>query len=163
MSAEENETDNALTLVSTTAAQTQRWAHQLGQAMGVGDVLSLTGGLGSGKTTFCQGLARGLGVPEDRPITSPTFSLVNLHRGRVLFAHADLYRLKSEAELEELGLDEAIDEGAAAIEWAERFVQVLPRDHLALVLVTNTDDTRTLTFRAHGPQSQRLLVAMRRP
>lgn len=163
MSAEENETDNALTLVSTTAAQTQRWAHQLGQAMGVGDVLSLTGGLGSGKTTFCQGLARGLGVPEDRPITSPTFSLVNLHRGRVLFAHADLYRLKSEAELEELGLDEAIDEGAAAIEWAERFVQVLPRDHLALVLVTNTDDTRTLTFRAHGPRSQRLLVAMRKP
>ena len=131
--------------------------------MGVGDVLSLTGGLGSGKTTFCQGLARGLGVPEDRPITSPTFSLVNLHRGRVQFAHADLYRLKSEAELEELGLDEAFDEGAAAIEWAERFVQVLPRDHLALTLVTNEDDTRTLLFKANGPRSQRLLSALHKP
>jgi tRNA threonylcarbamoyladenosine biosynthesis protein TsaE len=131
--------------------------------MGVGDVLSLTGGLGSGKTTFCQGLARGLGVPEDRPITSPTFSLVNLHRGRVLFAHADLYRLNSEAELEELGLDEAIEEGAAAIEWAERFPQVLPSDHLSLLLVTNADDTRTLTFQAHGPRSRRLLLALNRP
>lgn len=163
MNAETNEIDSELTLVSSTAEQTQRWAHLLGAVMGVGDVLSLTGGLGSGKTTFCQGLARGLGVPDDRPITSPTFSLVNLHRGRVLFAHADLYRLNSEAELEELGLDEAIEEGAAAIEWAERFVQVLPRDHLALLMETKEDDRRTLTFKAHGPHSQRLLAALKIP
>jgi tRNA threonylcarbamoyladenosine biosynthesis protein TsaE len=161
MSAALNEVETTLSLVSSSTEQTQRWAHQLGQSMVAGDVLSLTGGLGSGKTTFCQGLARGLGVPDDRPITSPTFSLVNLHRGRVPFAHADLYRLKSEAELEELGLDEAIEEGAAAIEWAERFVQVLPKDHLALSLVTNQDDTRTLTFQSHGPRSQRLLLALK--
>lgn len=153
--------DEGLTVAAASAAETQRWGYRLGCAMGVGDVLALNGGLGSGKTTFCQGLALGLGVPADRYVASPTFALVNIHLGRVPFAHADLYRLKSEAELEELGLDEAIDEGAAAIEWADRFPHVLPRDHLTLTLLTVADDTRTLTFAATGSRSQVLLDSLR--
>lgn len=153
--------DESLTVVAASAAETQRWGHRLGRAMGVGDVLALMGGLGSGKTTFCQGLAWGLGVPADRHVASPTFALVNIHLGRVPFAHADLYRLKNETELEELGLDEAMDEGAAAIEWADRFPHVLPRDHLTLTLLADADDTRTLTFAATGPRSQLLLDSLR--
>lgn len=149
--------DQKVIVVAQSASETQVWAERLGRAMGVGDVLALTGGLGSGKTTFCQGLARGLDVPEGRAVASPTFALVNMHPGRVSFAHADLYRLKSEAELEELGLDEAIEQGAAAIEWAERFPQVLPADHVSLLMLVDEGGTRTLVFEAHGPRGQRLL------
>lgn len=144
-------------------SETQMWAERLGRAMDVGDVLALSGGLGSGKTTFCQGLARGLDVPADRAVASPTFALVNMHPGRVTFAHADLYRLESEAELEELGLDAAIEEGVAAIEWADKFPQVLPQDHLSLLIVANEDGGRTLRFVAHGPQAERLLAALASP
>ena len=148
------------TVVATTAEETQMWAERLGRAMDAGDVLALTGGLGSGKTTFCQGLARGLDVPPDRAVASPTFALVNIHPGRVAFAHADLYRLKSEAELEELGLDEAIEQCAAAIEWAERFPRVLPSDHLSLLILTDEGGARTLVFEAHGPRGERLLATL---
>ncbi|MDX2022783.1 MAG: tRNA (adenosine(37)-N6)-threonylcarbamoyltransferase complex ATPase subunit type 1 TsaE [Deltaproteobacteria bacterium] len=149
-----------LTVVARSPSETQMWAERLGRAMGAGDVLALTGGLGSGKTTFCQGLARGLDVGADRAVASPTFALVNIHPGRVTFAHADLYRLKSEAELEELGLDEAMEQGAAAIEWAERFAQVLPSDHLSLLLLADEAGVRTLVFKAHGPRAARLLAAL---
>lgn len=131
----------------------------LGHHMKAGDAVALTGPLGAGKTTFCQGLAAGLGVPAERAVASPTFSLVNVHPGRVTFAHADLYRLKSEAELEELGLDELMDQAAVAIEWAERFVDVLPTDHLALTFVPDDDGGRALVSEAHGPRSQALLDA----
>lgn len=151
---------NTLTLVTNDAAETQRLAERLGAVMGIGDVVALTGGLGAGKTTFCQGLALGLGVPPGRTVASPTFALVNIHPGRVMFAHADLYRLKSEAELEELGLDEAIEQGAAAVEWADRFAHALPDDHLDLLLIANDDGSRTLVFEARGPKSQRVLLAL---
>lgn len=137
----------------------QTIARGLGRHMRAGDALALTGPLGAGKTTFCQGLAAGLDVPADRAVASPTFSLVNVHPGRVTFAHADLYRLKSEAELEELGLDELLDQAAVAIEWAERFPDVLPPDHLALTLLPTEDGSRALVFAAHGPRSQALLNA----
>ena len=80
--------------------------------MQAGDVVALVGPLGSGKTTFAQGIALGLEVAPDRHVASPTFALVNEHPGRVPFVHADLYRIENEAELAELGLDEAFDRAA---------------------------------------------------
>jgi tRNA threonylcarbamoyladenosine biosynthesis protein TsaE len=123
----------------------------LGRELEVGDVLSLVGPLGSGKTTFAQGLAQGLDIPPERHVTSPTFALVNEHPGRVAFVHADLYRLENEDELDELGLEEAMDRAVVAIEWAERFPQVLPADHIRVAILTAADGTREVEFSSAGP------------
>jgi tRNA threonylcarbamoyladenosine biosynthesis protein TsaE len=149
------------TIIAATADQTRALASQLGQAMRAGDVVALIGPLGSGKTTFAQGLAVGLGVAPDRHVASPTFALVNEHPGRVPFLHADLYRIKDPAELGELGLDEAFDRTASALEWADRFPETLPADCLTITFETQADDSRRLSLKAQGPRSLALLQAMR--
>ena len=100
------------------AAQTQALAYHLAPLLEAGDVLVLSGGLGAGKTTFVQGLARGLGVTE--PVTSPSFTLVRRYQGRLVLVHADLYRLDRVHEVLDLGIDElAGDDGVVAVEWGE--------------------------------------------
>lgn len=143
-----------------TAAATQALGARLGRAMNVGDVVALTGPLGSGKTTFAQGIAVGLEVAPDRHVASPTFALVNEHPGRVPFIHADFYRVNNPAELGELGLEEAYDRAAAALEWAERFPSVLPRDHLQIVFSTDADGGRRLALTPTGPRGSALCAAL---
>jgi tRNA threonylcarbamoyladenosine biosynthesis protein TsaE len=137
----------------------QALGERLGRCLGIGDVVGLTGPLGSGKTTFVQGLALGLGVAPERHVGSPTFALVNEHSGRVPLVHADLYRLRDEAELGELGLAEAYDGAAAALEWLDRFPHAAPADRLELTLHTEADGSRRLVARALGPRSAARLSA----
>ncbi len=99
--------------------ETRALAQKLARDLGPGDLLLLYGDLGSGKTTFVQGLARGLGVPEEVYVVSPSFSLVNEYPGRVPLFHVDLYRLSPE-EVEDLGLHEMLSRGVMVIEWSER-------------------------------------------
>jgi tRNA threonylcarbamoyladenosine biosynthesis protein TsaE len=148
-------------LLAASAAETQALAARLGRAMQVGDVLALVGPLGSGKTTFAQGLALGLGVAADRHVASPTFALVNEHPGRVPFLHADLYRINDPAELAELGLDEAFDRTAAALEWADRFPQALPADCLTIEFFAPDDGTRRLRIKPRGSRALALADALR--
>jgi tRNA threonylcarbamoyladenosine biosynthesis protein TsaE len=152
---------NQVAALSAPSAEAMRALGQrLGAAMQAGDVLALVGPLGSGKTTFAQGLALGLEVPADRHVASPTFALVNQHPGRVPFLHADLYRLENEAELAELGLDEAIDRGAAAIEWADRYPDALPADRLTITFSPDATGGRQLRLEAQGPRGSQLLQAI---
>jgi tRNA threonylcarbamoyladenosine biosynthesis protein TsaE len=151
---------SALTLLSATAEATRALGTRLGQAMVAGDVVALVGPLGSGKTTFAQGMAVGLGVPGDRHVASPTFALVNEHPGRVPFVHGDLYRIQSRAELGELGLDEAYERAAAALEWADRFPDALPDDHLVLEFAAEPDGARRITCKAQGERGLALLSAL---
>lgn len=144
-------------IVAVTADQMQALAARLGRLLRTGDVVGLIGPLGSGKTTFAQGLAVGLEVPAARHVQSPTFALVNEHPGRVPFIHADLYRVEDEAELEELGLAEAYDRGAAALEWIDRFPHLLPRDALLLTLATAADGGRRISVETTGPRAETLV------
>lgn len=148
-----------ITTIASTPEETRRLGAQLGRVMGAGDVVALVGPLGGGKTTFAQGLAQGLDVPADRHVASPTFTLVSEHPGRVPFVHVDFYRLETADELAELGLDEAYDEAAVAIEWADRFWSALPPDHLAITF-TADEGGRRLTARATGDRGAALLVAL---
>ena len=108
------------TVETSGEAETAAAGEQLAHTLHTGDVVLLSGELGSGKTAFVRGLARALGVPED-DVTSPTFTLVQEYRApRVVLFHVDLYRL-SPREVEDLGLDEMMGEGILAIEWPDRW------------------------------------------
>lgn len=155
--------DGSFDLLAASAADTQALAERLGQAMRIGDVVALVGPLGSGKTTFAQGLAVGLGVPADRHVASPTFALVNEHPARVPFLHADLYRIKDPAELGELGLDEAFDRTAAAVEWADRFPEALPLDHLVITFHAEPQGRRRLRVKPQGSRASTLASVLRPP
>ena len=102
-----------------------------------------------------QGLARGLGVPADRHVASPTFALINEHPGRVPLVHADLYRVADARELEELGLTDAFDRAAVAIEWLDRFPDAAPAERLEITIAIEADGTRELTFQPHGDRAAR--------
>lgn len=94
---------------------------KIGQHLETGDVVFLFGDLGAGKTTLTQGIARGLGVPKEEYVRSPSFTLVNEYRGKVPVFHIDLYRIDSSLELEDLGLEEILSgQGVCIVEWAEK-------------------------------------------
>jgi tRNA threonylcarbamoyladenosine biosynthesis protein TsaE len=147
------------TFAAASPAETRTLGVRLGGAMQAGDVIALVGPLGSGKTTFAQGLAEGLEVPADRHVASPTFALINEHPGRVPFVHADFYRVERPDELRELGLEEAYDRAAVALEWADRYPSAVPADHLVIVFTSPPGGGRRLEARATGPRAARLLAA----
>jgi tRNA threonylcarbamoyladenosine biosynthesis protein TsaE len=106
---------------------------RIAASLKVGDAVALEGDLGAGKTTLARAILQALGVSEDVP--SPTFTLVQVYETpRLTVRHYDLYRIERPAEVEELGLDEALDDGAALIEWPERALAWLPPDRLHVTL-----------------------------
>jgi tRNA threonylcarbamoyladenosine biosynthesis protein TsaE len=149
-----------LVVRAETAEAMQALGERLGRALAPGDVVALVGPLGAGKTTFVQGVARGAGVPRDRHVASPTFALVNEHQGRVPLVHADLYRVANRAELDELGLDDAFDRAAVAVEWLDRFPEVAPAERLELTLAIEADGARSLTIAAVGRRAEALARAL---
>jgi len=111
-------------------AATARLGEAIARGLRPGEAVCLSGPLGAGKSTLARSLVRALTSPgEDVP--SPTFTLVQFYEGpRLKVAHFDLYRLSNPDEAYEIGLDEALDEGAAVIEWPERLAGRLPQDRL---------------------------------
>jgi tRNA threonylcarbamoyl adenosine modification protein YjeE len=124
-------------------AATQNLGAAIGERLSRGDTVLLQGDLGSGKTTLARAILKALGVEETVP--SPTFTLVQAYRtARLTVSHYDLYRLKRAAELDELGLDEALEDGAALIEWPERAEGRLPDDALTVRLQAETERSAIL-------------------
>jgi tRNA threonylcarbamoyladenosine biosynthesis protein TsaE len=138
------------------AAATARLGATVSAALRLGDALCLFGPLGAGKSTLARGLIRALTTPDEE-VPSPTFTLVQTYEveGMVL-AHFDLYRLTDPEEIHELGLDEALDEGVALIEWPERLQGRLPPDRLDIVLTTEGEG-RTATLTSYGSFKDREL------
>ncbi len=146
--------DSVLEITSRSAEDTYEAGRRTGEALTQGLVLALRGDLGSGKTTFVQGLARGLGVPASYYVTSPTYTIVNEYPGRIRLFHIDLYRLGSPEELEDIGLLELLQPDAVvAIEWPEITVGALPKDHLAVTFRIRKADTRRICLHAYGLQA----------
>jgi tRNA threonylcarbamoyladenosine biosynthesis protein TsaE len=151
----------SLTLTADSPDDLQAIGVRLGRLLVAGDVLALIGPLGAGKTTFVQGVARGLEVPADRHVASPTFALVNEHPGRVPLVHADLYRINDARELDELGLSDAYDRAAVAIEWLDRFPDAAPGERLTIEIEIVADGGRRVTLRASGPRAEGLMASLR--
>ena len=131
---------------SPNAEFTQKLGKAIGEIASAGDVILLTGELGSGKTCLTQGIALGLGV--EGYVRSPTFVLMTRHHGRLTLHHVDLYRMGSSAEAWDLGLDEQLfGEGICVIEWADRAVDIFPEDCLWIGLDYGSDsDIRQITI-----------------
>jgi tRNA threonylcarbamoyladenosine biosynthesis protein TsaE len=134
--------DFPLILTSNDPDETFRMGRIIGETLGEGAIVALVGELGAGKTSLTQGIARGLDVGEDYPITSPTFTLINEYPGRLKLVHLDVYRLSGSADLPDLGYEEYIfGKGVTVIEWAEKIQDVLP-DKTIFITMTYLDQTR---------------------
>lgn len=130
----------------------------LGDRLERGDVVALWGDLGAGKTLFTRGVARGLGVPESIPVTSPTFTLINEYEGRLPLYHLDLYRLSDLDELETLPWrDVLFGRGAALVEWPDRMGEELPEERWDIRITITGDESRILVVEPHGEARLRRL------
>jgi tRNA threonylcarbamoyladenosine biosynthesis protein TsaE len=134
-------------------AATQALGRAVAGALRPGEAVCLYGPLGAGKSTLARALVRALTTP-DEDVPSPTFTLVQFYEGaRLNVAHFDLYRLASPDEAYEIGLDEALDDGAAVIEWPERLEGRLPHDRLDIEIGLSDDGDsqgRTARLAGHG-------------
>jgi len=127
-------------VITRSPAETRAVARTLGARLVAGDVVSLSGDLGAGKTVFVQGLAEALEVAE--PVTSPTFTLMHTYEGRVPLVHVDVYRLERLGELEDMALDEMAADAVVAVEWGDAIADALPprRTEVALTFGAGEDE-----------------------
>jgi tRNA threonylcarbamoyladenosine biosynthesis protein TsaE len=154
-----------VTVVTRSAAGTRALARRLARRLVAGDVIGLVGDLGSGKTTFVQGLAAGLGVPAEARVRSPTFTIANVYEGgRLPLFHVDLYRVATLGDLLSLGYEEYVyGDGVCAIEWLDRLPEAAPRDYLAVHFEHRTGNERTLALAPHGARAVALLHGLSAP
>ncbi len=150
-----------ISVVSHSPDETAAWGRKLGALLEAGDVVALIGELGAGKTALAQGIARGLGVPEDSYIASPTFTLINEYQGRVPLYHLDFYRIDDPFDCASLGLEEYLGgAGVALIEWADKIAVLLPGDHLRVMLAYLDETTRRAVLCATGDRATALVRAL---
>lgn len=133
----------------------------MGKLLQGGEIVGLTGELGSGKTCLVRGMAKGLEVGKEAWIRSPTFTLINEYHGRLALYHIDLYRLGSVQEMEELNLREYLySDGVSVIEWFERLAADDVGDHLRVELAHVGGNERRLAFTAHGKRYEKILNSL---
>ena len=142
----------------TSERVTRELAERVAPHLKAGDLVVLTGPLGSGKTFFARALCRALGLPPSVRVPSPTFTLVHEHPTTPPVSLADLYRLRDENDVRGLGLDSQRDDGRVLlVEWGEPYVAALGGDALVLELSVGP---RRAKLRATGSRSQALLAAV---
>lgn len=139
-----------ITLLLKDEAETRRLGEDLALAVKPGDCLALSGDLGAGKSTLARALLRALADDDDLEVPSPTFTLVQSYQLRIAAAHFDLYRLADASELDELGFDEALNDGIALVEWPERAEGALPKSTI-WVAFAHEGDGRRVTI--SGPEA----------
>lgn len=139
-----------------TADETRALGRRLASLLGPGDIILLSGGLGAGKTVFASGLGEGLGVQE--PLVSPTFVIVRHYEGLMPVVHADLYRVGSSAEIEDLDLLDDAAEGALIVEWGDAAEKVFPDDHLLVRFDVEKDGARSILLAPRGSWTDRPLA-----
>jgi len=136
---------NNFTFISHSPQETYAFGKNLGETLFSGDVVALSGELGTGKTCLAQGIARGLGVPEEYKITSPTFTIINEYPGRLILYHLDVYRLSGVRDLDEIGYEDCFnDKGVVVVEWAEKIRDALPKETLFILLTYIDENIRKI-------------------
>jgi tRNA threonylcarbamoyladenosine biosynthesis protein TsaE len=136
---------------------TEEFGIKLGKLLKPGDIVCLNGDLGAGKTTMAKAI--GIGLDVDEYITSPSFTLINQYRGRMIVYHFDVYRLEYVDELFDLGFDEYFyGDGVCIIEWAERIKRFLPEDRVDIdIKKTDNYDERILHISGNGSRYKEII------
>jgi tRNA threonylcarbamoyladenosine biosynthesis protein TsaE len=141
-------------ITTRSAAETKSVGEQIGRLLDANTCILLGGELGSGKTTFTQGLAKGLGIT--RTVSSPTFTIMKVYQGRLPLYHIDAYRL--EGLHQDLGFEELMeDDGVTVIEWPDFMVDRLPEEYLRLDIVRISSSGRKFALRYNGAKYAKLL------
>lgn len=142
-------------ITTTSEDMTKEISAQLGKMLRAGDIITLEGDLGAGKTTFTKGLAVGMEV--ERIVTSPTFTIIKQYVGRLPLYHIDAYRLEHSEE--DIGFDEYFyGEGVSVVEWAKFIEDYLPENRLAITLYFVDEMTRKLTFTPTNEHYEQILI-----
>lgn len=137
-------------VISDSPERTREIAAHIGRLAQPHLLITLTGDLGSGKTCFVQGLARGLQIAQGTYVTSPSYTLIHSYPGRLTLHHVDLYRL-SGGDIEDIGLIDLMDEPAVtAIEWSQQLAEDIPEQRLAIDIQPLDDTSRRLDMTAYG-------------
>lgn len=149
------QTEQTWTVKTKNPDQTRHLGRICGELLTQGSVIALIGDLGTGKTVFVKGVAQGVGVIDDKEITSPSFVLVNEYQGRLPVYHVDLYRLHHMREVEDLGWEELISSpGVTLIEWAEKVLTLLPKERMEVHFEWVNAVERTLILVGRGEAAQ---------
>ncbi len=145
-------------IITRADSETRELGLKIGRLLDQGLILTLTGDLGSGKTCFVQGLAKGLDVPDKYVVASPSYTLINEYPGRLKLNHVDLYRIDEPADINDLGLYDLLDdEAVTAIEWAERIPSGSMPEYLSVTFEFLEDSTRRISLTAFGKTTACLL------
>jgi tRNA threonylcarbamoyladenosine biosynthesis protein TsaE len=145
-------------LMTDSTDETMKLAEKLAEVVQPGDVITLEGDLGAGKTSFTKGFAKGLGVK--RVVNSPTFTIIKEYKGRIPLYHMDVYRMEDETE--DLGLEEYFyGEGVSVVEWPSMILSQLPEDRMVISLFRTGETNRKITFQSTGTRSSELLKELR--
>jgi len=146
-----------LKLISDSREQTLEMGRLIGAILERGDIVALIGELGSGKTCLTQGMAKGLGVEENVPVVSPTFTLINEYPGKIPLIHLDVYRLSGPRDLEDMGYEEYFEGGGIiVIEWAEKIRDILPAKTLFVSMRYIDENTREMILEGPGEKIRKL-------
>lgn len=144
-------------LISDSREQTLEVGRLIGAILERGDIVALIGELGSGKTCLTQGMAKGLGVEENVPVVSPTFTLINEYPGKIPLIHLDVYRLSGPRDLEDMGYEEYFEGGGiVVIEWAEKIRDILPAKTLFISMRYIDENTREMILEGPGEKIRKL-------
>ncbi len=142
---------SCLILASNAPEQTMAIGARFAKLCLPDDVVGLQGTLGAGKTCFAKGMACGLGVKDERAVTSPSFVLMKSHKGSLVLYHFDAYRLSCSDDLEAIGCQETFQSGGVSvIEWADHVRGCLPEDHFVVMITVTGEKSRELRLRASG-------------
>lgn len=139
-----------LKLNTESVEETLQIGEQLGKLLDKGNIVCLSGDLGAGKTSFAQGIAKGLGVKDY--VTSPTYTIINEYEGRLPLYHFDVYRLNDVEEMHELGYEEYFfSDGVVVLEWADMVRDLIPGERLWItILNTRGDNSREIIIEPTG-------------
>ena len=151
-----------LEIISSSPQETEHIGSLLGTMLSPGDVIALSGELGSGKTTLVKGLAQGMGFDRDE-VVSPSFTLVNEYEGPLPLFHIDLYRLVDERDLREMGYEEYLGAaGVAVIEWADRVRDAIPHESLWITLQYHGVEGREIVMQPQGDRYEKMIEELQK-
>jgi tRNA threonylcarbamoyladenosine biosynthesis protein TsaE len=150
-----------LTLDVASLSETEAFGRRLAACLFPGAVIALIGPLGAGKTHLVRAIAEGLGLADARVVSSPTFVLIQEYEARIPVYHFDAYRLRGEAEFDDLGAHEYFQgAGVCLVEWADRVLRSMPSARLGIHLAVTGETARRLQLIAYGQRYRELLARL---